>query len=274
MSEEPLFKKSRTDSHEGGLASALIRWKGSIIVVIIAFLLAVSGFTIFTFITMLQKDPPEKRGVEFPFDGEIVIPLPYSEESGYENPSNIIKNTVRRNSLNKDFIEIVLQREDNPLFINEILKDKNSLPKEMRSQIKGFSMGSKEGVPFFLLSFNNSAFPVLSKHSKELFSSMSYFTGRTSTREAERQERENTTNFLRTVKEGNTVYGYLKELFNSVPHLAKRASTKEAERLKRANTLVILRDGNTVYGYLDKNTVAITESKDVFLDILKRYRSI
>ncbi|MGM0482699.1 MAG: hypothetical protein ACQEP6_02435 [Patescibacteria group bacterium] len=231
MSEEPLFNRSRSTSYKNRLSTALIQWKGSVVVIVISFLIAISGFTILTFILMLQKEPPEKKGVEFPFDREIVAPLSYSEESGYENPRKIIENTARQHSLSDNFIEIVLQNEDVPLFITDILKNKKeSLPENVRDRIEGFSIGSLEGKPFFLINFSDSAFPILSEHSKELFRSMSHFTG--------------------------------------------RASTEEIERMERANTLVVLRDGNIVYGYLEKNTVAITESEEVFLDILKRYRPI
>lgn len=226
MSEDPLFNNSRTQPYGDDGSSSISGWRKSVIVTIIAFLLATSGFTIFTFISILQKDPPEKRGVEFPFSREVIVPFSFNK-----NTHTLIEDIAGRSSSSGDFIEIVLQNENLPLFMTDIVKDpEKSLPRSIESSITNFSIGSLKGEPFFLISFNTNAFPLMSEYSEEIFSYLSHFTGKTSTR--------------------------------------------EIDRLKRANTLVILRNENTVYGYLNKNIIAITENEDAFLDILKRYRSI
>lgn len=63
------------------------------------------------------------------------------------------------------------------------------------------------------------------------------------------------------------------EIFNAMEYFTGRASTREMERVYRANTLIIKRNGDTVYGFLNDNTVAITGKEDLFLKILDRYRA-
>ncbi len=63
------------------------------------------------------------------------------------------------------------------------------------------------------------------------------------------------------------------EIFNAMEYFTGRASTRELERVNRANTLIIKRNGDTVYGFLNNRTVAITGKEDLFLKILKKYRA-
>ncbi len=61
-------------------------------------------------------------------------------------------------------------------------------------------------------------------------------------------------------------------IFHSLEHFIGRASTRELERLKRANTLLVLRNGGVVYGFLNDHTIAVTDTEELFLEILDLYR--
>ncbi len=66
---------------------------------------------------------------------------------------------------------------------------------------------------------------------------------------------------------------YSQDMFNTLEFFIGRASTRELERIKMANTLVVLRNGDVVYGFLNDNTIAVTGTKELFLDLLDHYRT-
>ncbi len=62
------------------------------------------------------------------------------------------------------------------------------------------------------------------------------------------------------------------DIFQSLEYFIGRASTRELERARRANTLLVSRNGGVVYGFLNDHTIAVLDTEEFFLKILKLYR--
>lgn len=194
-------------------------------VTIFAIVLILSGLTIYIFVSFFQAEQVEKKGVGFPFNKEQLIDFTETKNINLE-----IRNAVHKEGNTNALLEIVFQKNGQPLFVDELLEDiEGIVSEELVNQIENFSVGAHRGDMFILIDFKKDAFPVLLDNSTEVFSAMEYFTG--------------------------------------------RASTRELERVNRANTLIIKRNGDTVYGFLNDKTVAITGKEDLFLKILEKYRA-
>lgn len=192
---------------------------------IFAVILILSGLTIYAFVSFFQAEQVEKKGVNFPFNKERLIDFTETKNINLE-----IRNAVHKEGNTNALLELVFQKNGQPLFIDKMLEDIEGIVSEqLVNQIENFSVGAHRGDMFILIDFKKDAFPVLLNNSTEIFTAMEYFTG--------------------------------------------RASTRELERVNRANTLIIKRNGDTIYGFLNDKTVAITGKEDLFLKILEKYRA-
>ena len=177
-------------------------WKRYITMVVVAFLLLSSGYTIITFITMIEKEVPEKRGVVFPFDREVIVQI-----ASPDPLHRTIENAVNRHDSRGSFVEIVLQDGDIPLFVNEVLRETGKeLPAGIADRIDGFSIGGLEGDLFLLISFDVDAYSLMSKQYEDILESISHFTGRSAGQEQDRLKRAST---IVVLTQGGTVYGFL-----------------------------------------------------------------
>ncbi|MFP4539632.1 MAG: hypothetical protein ACLFNN_01685 [Candidatus Paceibacterota bacterium] len=179
-------------------------WWNSTMMVALGLLLLMSGLTVYILISVFQEEPPEKRGVEFPFDKEVII-----EFSSLNEVDQKIENIARRQN-DSEFLEVVFQDYNRPLFITEMLDELEDpvLSDDLKREMVGFSIGTHQGNTFLLLEFESKAFPILSQRSDTIFNALKYFTGRTSREERERLERANT---LVVERSGDTTYGFLND---------------------------------------------------------------
>lgn len=203
MSETPLSNRpDKVPYHKERRRYDTKRRNGSILVVVISVLLFTSGFTVFALITMIERDAPEKRSVLFPFDREVVVSLPSSEDL-----HSVVESAANENRSKGVFAEVVIEDKKRPLFINEMLDGtEKRLPVNIANRIDGFSIGSLEGEPFLLISFNTDAYSLMSEQQEDILRSASHFTGKTGGREIGRIKRANT---LITLMEEGLLYGYL-----------------------------------------------------------------
>lgn len=172
------------------------------VIIILSFLLLLSGFSVYAFIAAFQEESREKKGVEFPFEREVSIM--------FTSPKDVldqIKNFSVRNSASHEVLEIVFQDQKGVLFLTDMLGDlEKEMSKELKSNINSFSVGVHKGRPFVLTTFNNDAFFVMSSHSKEFFQAMEIFTGKENLQEIKRVQKANTDI---VIMNNNIIYGFL-----------------------------------------------------------------
>lgn len=211
-----------------GLHDELLKpkqWWTTSTIVILSFLFVLVGFTVYSFTTAFKPNTPVKQSVGFPFEKEVSVPFVSLSEV---NPS--IRDVVRKNEKEKFVLEIAFKRRGFPVNFNDMLgSSKGNLPKSVKDKISGFNVGVYKGNVFLLLSFEEDAFPIVTKNSRSLFRELEYFSG--------------------------------------------RASTGEIKRGSHSNTLIVSRTGDTVYGFLNNNTIAVTADEESFLELLKIYRA-
>ncbi len=201
------------------------KFKGSTIVIIVSFLLLLSGFTIYAFISAFQEEEKEQKSVNFPFDKEVPVVF-----TSPRDISEQIENISNRKTDSEDLLEIIFQDHKNPLFLTEMLKTyEEPISKELKKNIESFSIGVYKGNIFFLTTFKKDVFPIMSNHSEDFFRIVETFTG--------------------------------------------KERTQKVDRYKKANADIIVKENGNIYGFLNKKTIAITETEEFFLKILDIYRS-
>ena len=64
-----------------------------------------------------------------------------------------------------------------------------------------------------------------------------------------------------------------KDVSQTIDVFTGKESGREIERIKRANTDIVIMENDILYGFLNKNMIAVTETEGSFMEILDVYRS-